>query len=117
MLGLDEYLASRNVPPPIRRRAVLDFNLAAVQFGKWVDRRREEKVLVDAPKRAKRQTPQIEVPKYRTLGALLGLDDPASTTHNANPRKPKPKSAVDRKAEELLRDPEAMARFMQELVS
>jgi hypothetical protein len=69
--------------------ACLDFDLAVVAFGDWVDGRREEVEEVADHRPAPSGRVRV-VPRYRTLADLLGLDeagltgsDPATLDHIA----------------------------------
>lgn len=65
--------------------ARLDFDLAVIQFGTWVENRQNETVSVldrTPPKNAK---PTHQEPKYKTLGDLLALNaDDEPVTHSAS---------------------------------
>jgi len=90
-----------------------DFDMACMWYGKWLDRRAEETVEVNAPKQRKGTPPKMRVPKYKTLGDMLALDVVAAQS----PIDRKRQAELEAKADELLHDPEKMDAFMAELLA
>lgn len=89
----------------------LDFDLAAAHFGRWADQRARE--TREEPLSATEKKKQVKhVPKYQSLDQMLGI---APTNGPDRPVKQRQEAtkAVDRKADELRRDPAALAEFLR----
>lgn len=87
----------------------LDFDLGCMWFGRWTDARARETREVPVPKsERKKQTKQV--PKYTTLAQVLGLPD----THAPNKPAPPP-PAIEKKVDELRRNPAELARYLREI--
>ena len=84
----------------------LDFDKACAGFDRWRERREGETRLEPyTPDKSK--TPKRPVPVYRTVGALLGLDD--------EPRDrltPEQSAALDERVEALRHDPAALRAYL-----
>jgi hypothetical protein len=101
----------------------LDFDLAVAAFGAWVERRLKATREVPIPRNQKPRSVK-HVPKYAQLRAALGIRDdpaPAAGTQPARKRvaravtgkRTKTTNPIDRKVEELRRDPAALADFLR----
>lgn len=87
----------------------LDFDMAVAHFGRWVDTRLKETVERDAPRSKSR--PKVQVPKYKTMAQVLGLD--------ADPNRPDEDGfshdemeAIRGTVDDLRRDPAALAEYL-----
>jgi len=102
-------------PTAIETILTRDYERACLWHGLWADARNEETRTVTAPTTPKGASPKMQVKKYTTLNAVLGLDERSgAATEQAPARRNRntPHTAAERKADALLRDPAAMAAFL-----
>lgn len=86
----------------------LDFDLACMWFGRWVEGRERATKEVPRPKRDKKTIP---VPKYTTRAQMLGIVEGMEERTAGTPRKESPVS--EEQLEEFQRDPDALARWLR----
>jgi len=76
--GIADALRTRGYSNATIRRFAFAFDVAVAMFGDEIDKRKEATILKDAPTR-KKQRPKVAVPKYKSLAALLNLEDATTT--------------------------------------
>lgn len=104
-------------PTAIETILARDYDRACLWHGLWADARNEETRTVTAPTTPKGASPKMQVKKYTSLNAVLGLDERPDAEHVPTKRnRNTPHTAAERKADALLRDPAAMSAFLDNVM-
>lgn len=90
----------------------IDLDMAFARHGEWVDRRLRETREVNAPT-SKGKRPKMQVPKYKTLGAALGIDPEEVGDADVDGFSKEELEDIGQKVDDLRRDPAALAEFLK----
>jgi len=117
--GLRPFLRTKHLPNDFIELICRDYDRACMWHGRWAEARDDATKTVNAPRRSKNSPPQMQVKKYTTLSDVLALGTEKEPEPGAEPATPKPPklTKAERKAKELLSNPDAMNDFIQGIVT
>lgn len=102
---MSERFQRKGLAPGEAAASALDFDLACMWFGRWVDQR--EKATKKAP-RPKSASKKIDVPRYNTRAHMLGLVDGVADDNTGD------HADVDALTDQFRKDPDALLDYLGE---